>query len=345
MSSDHFHNLDWLFLLWGLPLLGLLFAYAGHRRRQTLERFAATAILPRLRVTADPARRRWQAFWILFGLAAIIVALTRPAWNLRAETVQRRGRDVVFVLDVSRSMLAEDLSPNRLERAKLAIRDCIDTFAGDRVGLVAFAGTAVVKCPLTLDYGFFRLALDQIAPDSVPRGGTLIGDAIRCALDEVFDDTNRAYRDLILITDGGDHESLPVEAARRAGEEQVRILAIGLGDEDNQRPIPITDPATGRQTFIEHHGERVALNLDADLLRRIAAATPGGKYLNVATGNIDLDLVYADLVASADKRDFEARTVQRFEEKFQIFLALALLVLALEFHLGERRRPLPEAAP
>ena len=338
MNTYALHNVTMLRLLWALPALALVFVYAEWRRRQALRRFADAGILKRLNITVDPARRRWKAFWFLVACAFVVVALVRPAWNLTSKTVQRRGRDVVFVLDVSRSMLAEDLAPNRLERAKLAILDCIETFAGDRVGLVAFAGTAAVKCPLTLDYGFFRMMLSQIDTNSVSRGGTVIGDAVRCALDEVFDDTNRAYRDIILITDGGDHESLPVEAAKRAGKEKVRILAIGLGDEDDQRVIHVTDPKTGRKEVIEHGGKRAPISLNADILRKMVNATPGGKYLNVATGTINLDRVYADLVASAEKRDVEARTIKRYEEKFQIFLAVGLAILAVESLFGERRR-------
>jgi Ca-activated chloride channel family protein len=341
MSTYQIHSVQMLHLLWGLPLLVLVFVYAGHQRRQALARFAEAGILKRLNITADPIRRRWKAFWLLMGCAFVVVALVRPAWNLKAKTVHRQGRDVVFILDVSRSMLAEDLVPNRLERAKLAILDCINTFEGDRVGLVAFAGTAAVKCPLTLDYGFFRMMLSQISTDSISRGGTNIGDAIRCALDQEFDDTNRAYRDIILITDGGDQESLPVAAAERAGKEKVRILAIGLGDEDNQRVIHITDPKTGQKEVIRHDGKRAPISLNADLLRKIASATPGGKYLNVATGTINLDQVYADLVASAQKRDVEAKTIKRYEEKFQIFLGIAIAILIAESLMNERRKRRP----
>jgi Ca-activated chloride channel family protein len=338
MSDFQTYTRPMLHFLWGLPLLVLVYVYAGQKRRQALQRFAELGILQRLNITVDPVRRRWKAFWILLACAFVIVALTRPAWNLKAKTVQRQGRDVVFVLDVSRSMLAEDLAPNRLGRAKLAILDCINSFEGDRVGLVAFAGTAAVKCPLTLDYGFFRMMLDQIDTNSISRGGTVIGDAVRCALDEVFDDTNRSYRDIILITDGGDHESLPIEAAKRAGEEKVRILAIGLGDEDAQRVVKITDPKTGHKEVITHNGERAAINLNADVLRKMVNATPGGKYLNVSTGAINLDRVYADLVTTAEKRDVEAKTIKRYEEKFQIFLAFAVILLAAETFIGERRK-------
>ena len=124
----------------------------------------------------------------------------------------------------------------------------------------------------------------------------------------------------------------------KAGEKKIRILAIGLGDEDDQRVVHITDPKTGRKQVIQHDGKRAALNLNADILRKMANATPGGKYLNVATGMIDLDRVYADLVTSAEKRDVEAKTIKRYEEKFQIFLGIGLALLVIESLLGERRK-------
>jgi Ca-activated chloride channel family protein len=160
-------------------------------------------------------------------------------------------------------------------------------------------------------------------------------------LDQEFDDTNRAYRDIILITDGGDQESLPVAAAERAGKEKVRILAIGLGDEDSQRVIHITDPKTGRKEVIRHDGKRAPISLNADLLRKMVNATPGGKYLNVATGTINLDRVYTDLVVSAEKRDVEAKTIKRYEEKFQIFLGIAIAILVAESLMDERRKRRP----
>ena len=166
---------------------------------------------------------------------------------------------------------------------------------------MAFAGTAVIKCPLTLDYGFFHMALTDISPSSVSRGGTLIGDAIRKAVDEVFDERQKEHRDLILITDGEDHESFPVEAAKMLGEQGIRLIAIGLGDEDQGRRIPIT--RGGRKTFLQYDGQEIWSKLDASTLRQMVNATPGGRYLNVATGAIDLGDVYVKLIASAEKTE------------------------------------------
>lgn len=336
MSAARWESIEWLFLLWALPCVGLLFVYAGWRRRQALRLFAGLEIAERLSRSLSPARRRWKAALLLTALGLMVLAMARPQWDPKPQVVRRQGRDVVFVLDVSRSMLAEDLAPNRLERAKLAINDCIDVLEGDRVGLVVFAGNALVACPLTLDYGFFRMMLNQVTTESVSRGGTMIGDALRKTLEEVFDDQQRRFKDIILITDGEDHDSFPLEAAKQAGERGIRLLAVGLGDEQEGRPIPIAE-GQGRR-YLEYRGETVRSRLDADTLRSMVNATPGGKYLPVATGTINLDSVYANLIAVAEKREVESGTIRRYEEKFQIFLAAAVMLLCLETALSERRR-------
>lgn len=337
MNEIHFQSLEMLNWLWLLPVVAGLFVFASMRRRKALEAFIEAGLLDRIKISISPVRRRWKAALILAALAFLVAGMTRPSWNPKAKTIERSGRDVVFLVDVSKSMLAEDLAPNRLERAKLAINDCIEKLEGDRVGLMVFAGTAAVKCPLTLDYGFFRLMLEDVSTESISRGGTMIGDAIRKVLEDVFDDQVKEYKDVILITDGEDHDSFPVEAAKAAGERGVRLLAIGLGDENEGRRIPITDE-NGRKTFMKHQGQEIWTKLDADTLREMVNATPGGRYLNVATGTVDLGEVYQRLVASAEKKELESKTIKRYEEKFQIFLAMSLLFLCVEMVISDRAR-------
>ncbi len=337
MSETRLLSVEMLYLLWVIPLLVGVFVFAAKRRRRALEEFADRELLTHIEPEAVGPRRRWKAALLLAGFAFAVMALARPAWNPTAREVERRGRDVVFVLDVSKSMLAEDLAPNRLERAKLAIVDTIERLQGDRVAFVAFAGTAVIKCPLTLDYGFFRLALNDISPQSVTRGGTLIGDALRKTMDEVFDERQTEFRDVILITDGEDHESFPVEAAKQMGEQKIRLLAIGLGDEEQGRRIPITGPG-GRKTFLQYDGQEVWTKLDGDTLRQMVNATPGGRYLNVSTGAIDLGDVYVKLIAGARKTELGSTEFERYEEKFQIFLGVAFLLIFVELTIRERGR-------
>ena len=345
VSDFRFGDVVMLHGLWLLPVLLALMLYAARRRKEALRRFVEAGLLARAGGTAlaDPARRVLKAALLLTALGCLMVALARPAWDQVQEEVVQRGRDVVFLLDVSRSMLAQDLPPNRLERAKLAIRDTVDQLEGDRVALAVFAGSTVVKCPLTLDYGFFRMALADVSPYSVSRGGTLIGDGIRKVLSDVFDQQRSNFRDIVLITDGEDHESFAAEAAAQAGEAGVRLIAIGLGDERVGQRIPVIQEqanagsdADAARSFLQHQGQEVWSRLDAATLRKMADATPGGVYLNVATGAIDLGEVYQQLIASAEGQEVGSQVLERVEEKFQIFLVVCILLLALEIGLREQ---------
>ena len=318
-------------LLWLLLPLLAVWLLAGRARRHAARRFRGAV--------TDLGRnlRPLLACLTLLGYAALVVAVARPGWESQATTLERRGRDVVFVVDVSRSMLAEDLAPNRLERAKLAILDTLEQLSGDRVALVAFAGSAVVKSPLTFDYGFFRLAVQQLSVTSVARGGSLVGDALRTVRDQVFDDRTVEYRDVLLITDGGDHDSFPAAAAEELGQRGVRLLAVGLGDDSAGQPIPLAGGSTdGQPAYVEHEGQMVLSQLDADLLRAIAGATPGGRYIHVATGNVDLGRLYQELIASASGRLLETESVELVRERFQTFIAISLLLLALALVMPER---------
>ena len=317
---------NYLLLLWLLPVLAGLLIVHIKRSARKLRIFKQDQQAPQRLALFTTFLKRAALF---MALVLIIFALARPAWQQKPTKVKREGRDVVFVLDVSRSMLAEDLSPNRLERAKLAIMDCVERLQGDRVSLVAFAGSAKVRCPLTLDYGFFRQMLDRVSTDMEVKGGTNIGDTLRLVQRDVFDNQVKAYKDIILITDGEDHESFPVNAAEAVGDEGVRLIVIGLGDEQRGRPIPIIDEQ-GRRRNLTYEGKEVTSKLDADTLRKIALATPGGRYLPVATGTIDLGQVYLDLIAGDAKRQLAEETIENFDEKFQYLLALALLLLTME---------------
>jgi Ca-activated chloride channel family protein len=333
-----FEAYEWLTWVWAVAALAVVSAVGIVRGRGALSRFVEAGLLPVVAGGAAVFRRWLKAALATLALGLVIVALARPQWGASPQELRQSGRDVCFVIDVSKSMLAEDVAPNRLERAKILVRDAMEAARGDRVAIVAFAGTAVVKCPLTLDYGFARAALDDLSPMSVARGGTLIGDAIRRTLEEVFEDDEATFKDVILITDGEDQESFPVQAAERAGEAGVRIIAIGLGDENVGRPIPVTDPTTGEKRLAQYNGETVLSRLDATTLREVAAASRGGAYYNVATGTIELDSVYRQLIRSAQQRSTEEVQKVQYEERFQIFLAAALALLVVERLVSERRR-------
>jgi len=325
----------WIHALWLGPAAALLLVWASRRVGDAARRFRGGR--------DDPAARRGGlARPALLGaaLSLIAVAAAGPRHSPEPITETARGREVAFLIDVSRSMLARDLSPSRLERAKLWVGDLAESLRGDRTAIVAFAGTARVVCPLTRDRGFFRLALEDLGPQTVDRGGTLIGDAIRRTLDTVFSsgDDNApgapAARDIILITDGEDQQSLPVEAAALAGGMGVRILALGIGSKDGAL-VPAGPDEPGTLTY---QGRPVRSTLNERALAEITTQTPGGVYLPVGTGEIDLPAEYARLTRDAATRAFEPNERVRRTQAYQWFLAPAVALLLLDSAIAGRRR-------
>ena len=208
-----------LWLLFAVPVVLIpVYAWCFWRKALALRILASNEMLRKINSGVSLQKQMLKAALLLLAFVSIVLALTEPKWNPQPQQIRRQGRDVAILLDTSKSMLAEDIKPNRLERSKLAIRDLLEVLRGDRIAIVTFAGNATVKCPLTQDYAFVRMALADISPESSSRGGTMIGDAIRKATEEVFDKQSRQYKDLILITDGEDHDSFPVEAAKKAGQ-------------------------------------------------------------------------------------------------------------------------------
>lgn len=331
-----------LWFLFAVPVVLLpAYIWCFWQKTRALRVLASSEMLKKINNSVSMKKQIFKAALLLGAFISIVVALTEPKWNPQAQKIRRRGRDICIVLDTSRSMLAEDITPSRLERSKIAISDLLETLGGDRIAIVTFAGNSTVKCPLTQDYAFVRMALAEISTESTGRGGTKIGDTIRKATQEVFDQKSRQFKDIILITDGEEHEgdeSFPVEAAEKAAAEGIRIIAIGLGDENEGARSPITGP-DGRKTFLKYEGQEVWSKLGGDLLRNIVYATDGGKYLSVGPGTtLDLGQIYENLIASVEKRDLESTTMFKYDEKFQIFVALGLLLLICEALISERRK-------
>lgn len=316
----------WLWAVALAPLVPIAAALAGAGARRTARAFGAE---PR------PGRALAVVRTLLLTLAVALLALAlaRPRTDPREIRTEVRGRDIVILLDASRSMLAEDLAPNRLDRAKLWIRDLVAARPDDRVAIIAFAGAAQIRCPLTLDRAFFDLAMEEITPDTVPRGGSMIGDAIRKAVaDAIPPDAPAGSVDMLIITDGEDQGSLPLDAAAAAAERGVRIITLGIGS-DAGTTIP--DPDTGG--IIRQRGQPVRTALNADQLAAIAAQTPGGAFLNVGTGNIRLDRAYDDLTRGLPEARTGEAAVRIYAERFMIPLAGACTTLALATIIPGRR--------
>lgn len=321
----HYANAPLLLLLWLLPVLGLFCAWALRRRTRLLARFCAATLSPQLLPPGHRRRHRTAALLYILAIGMLVIALARPRWGFHWEEVQRRGVDILVAVDVSASMDARDIDPSRLERAKREVYDLARMLTGDRIGLIAFAGTAFVQCPLTLDYGAFQMFLDHLSPDLIPVPGTAIGDAIDTAID-AFTRLGQAERALILITDGEDHHSAPLEAAARARQQHIRIFTIGIGSPDGT-PIPRGDSAG----FVkDRQGNVVMSRLDESVLQRIARAT-GGSYVRSSSGDMDLDLIYRQQIkGTMSPTELQATRTRHWEERFQWFVAAALLLLAAE---------------
>jgi Ca-activated chloride channel family protein len=272
----------------------------------------------------------------------MVTALMRPQWGVRQVAQQRAGAEIMIALDVSKSMLADDVAPNRLERAKAEIVDLLGYLDGDRVGLIGFAGRASVLSPLTPDFSFVRLVLEGVGPHSVARGGTRLEEPIRKAV-RGFDAAGTAARVLLLITDGEDHGSFPLDAAEAAAEAGVRILAIGFGDEAGSR-IRVRDPDTGATDFVrDADGTPVTSRLDGDLLRELALAT-GGAYVPAGTGVLDLESIYERHIAGLMRSAGESTTVVQREEGFQFGVLAALLSLLAAASVASTATPTRRAA-
>ena len=321
--------------LWLLPGLAAWWGWAFRARRRALARVAAPALLPHLAGSVDWAMRRLKAGATLCGIAALLLALIGPQWGFRWQQVTRRGVDLIIALDVSKSMLTEDVKPSRLARAKLAIADLADQLRGDRVGLVAFAGTAFLQCPLTVDYGALLLTLEETDADTIPRGGTALAAAIRESL-RALEASSSVSRAIVIISDGESHEGDALAAAREAAQAGVPVFTIGIGTMEGEL-IPLVD-AQGQRTFLQDRdGRTVKSRLEEVVLKDVAFATGGG-YVRATPTASGLDLLYRERIANLEPREQGSAMQKQHELRFQWMLAAALLLFGLEPWLSDRIR-------
>jgi Ca-activated chloride channel family protein len=327
-----------LWLLAVVPMVGLFLVFAHRRAERTIAAFADTSLLPRLAPDVSRRRRVARDVLRLAVIAAVVVAAAGPRWGFHWEEVRREGVDLVIALDVSKSMLAVDVKPNRLERAKLAILDLVSLLQGDRVGLVAFAGTAFLQCPLTLDYDAFAQSLSALDVGMIPRGGTAIERAIDAGID-AFEGRQGGHGALILITDGEDHEGDASAAAARAAEQGVKVFTVGIGTVEGEL-IPVVDASGSRAFLKDRDGKVVKSRLDETMLQSVAEKT-GGAYIQASGVALGLDELFRDHISALDRRELESAIERRYEDRFQVPVAIALLLLGIESLIGDRAWTLP----
>ncbi len=330
MKWGNVQLLVWLPL--AIPLAWALFALL-RRRRHALAQLVDPALLGVLAPAWNPARAKSRLVLRVLALALLVVALARPQWGFRWEEVRRKGLDLVVALDTSRSMMASDIKPTRLQQAKWGIRDLLRNLRGDRVGLVPFAGSSILQCPLTIDYAAFAMTLDDVYSGIIPRGGTAIEQALRTAV-AAFPADRTADRVILLITDGEDHEGDPLALLPELKEKGIRVYTIGIGTLEGEM-VPAGDGQGGY--FKDRQGQIVKTALKEDVLQKLALGT-GGTYVRSAPGDTGLERVFNESIANLKRSEQENRTAKIYEERFVWPIAAALLLLAWEALLSDRRK-------
>jgi Ca-activated chloride channel family protein len=329
---------------WAVLALAAIVAFRARGRARALAVFAD---LPQLRSIAPRSgggRPFLRALLAVAGLAALVPALMDPRWGAQVEEVKRRGADVFFVIDVSRSMTAQDASPDRLTRAKQFVDEAVESLGGDRVGLVEFAGTAAMRVPLTLNYGAFRNTLAELKPLSGTRGGSALANAIGLAASS-FPPASAGSRAIIVLSDGEDlvGDEDPVAAAKAAlAEANVHVYTLGIGDAREGARIPVARGTDGSVRYLVHEGEEVWTKMDERVLRE-AALAGGGAFIPAGTDRVDMARAYAQTVGQLERQEFDATTVTRRTPRFQWFAGIAFACLLASALVPAPRAPRKEA--
>ncbi len=321
--------------LWGLliiPFLAVIFLWSRYSRNRALQRFGNKHLVRELMPLASKSRPVFKFILILLALAFFIVGAARPQFGSKLEKVQREGVEIIIALDVSNSMMAQDIQPNRLDRAKRAISRLIDRLKDDKIGLIVFAGDAYIQLPITSDYNSAKLFLDAINTDVVPRQGTAIGAAINLAV-KSFTPAAITNKAIVIITDGENHEDDPVSAAKQAVDNGIIVHTIGMGLPQGS-PIPVV--RNGQTEYMrDRDGNVIITRLDEEMLEQISAAG-NGIYVRANNAQVGLNVLF-DEINKLEKEELESLVYSEYDDQFQYFFAIGLLLLLLEFVILEKK--------
>lgn len=324
---------EYLIWLWVLIPAAWFVFFMLRRRERLLQALISAQLLPQLSPgLSAKARRNKAVFWLL-AVLLIMLALARPQWGFHWEEVKQRSLDIIVVLDTSKSMLAQDIKPSRLQQAKWAVSDLVKKLRGDRIGLIPFAGSSFLQCPLTIDYPAFLMTLDDVYAGIIPRGGTAIAQAMQAAMDS-FEETGQSDRVIILISDGEDHEGNIDAVLKKLKEEKIRVFAIGVGSLEGEL-IPSPDAASQGPFLKDRAGQVIKSSLKESVLEKLALET-GGAYVRSAAGDFGLERIYQEGIAPLQREDKESKMLKVHEDRFAWFLAAAFLALVVEAVIAER---------
>ena len=336
-----FEDPSMFLLLIGVLVLAIFMFWTISRKRRLLERFGDIPLIMKNSPFISFARQRSKAALLVVVMALLCVTVARLQFGTHLESVKREGLDIVIALDVSNSMMAQDIKPSRLERAKQEISSIIGRLTGDRIGLVPFAGDAFIQCPLTIDYPSAQMLDSAVDVASVAHQGTTLSAAIAVSA-KAFDQKEREHKVLLLLTDGEDQQGGAVETAEAARKEGIRIYTVGIGNPSGE-PIPTFDRMGNRIGYKkDENGDVIMTKLDEESLQKIALAT-GGKYYNATPNEMELDRIF-DEISKLEKKEQEGTLVTRYDDRFQWPLLLALVILIVEFFLSEKKKPEGELA-
>jgi Ca-activated chloride channel homolog len=334
-QSMSFGAPQWFWGLLLIPVLVAFFVYAERRGAKRLQEFASARLLPRLAGTVNRFRRVLRFALLLLGLALAVVSLAQPRWGYEFQDVQRKGLDLLLAVDTSRSMLSNDVQPNRLERVKLATQDLINELQGDRIGLIAFAGRAFIQAPLTIDYDAVNESINDLDTKTIPEGGTNISQAIALAV-ETFGKSATGNRALIIFTDGEELSGDAAKSAKAAADAGVRIFTVGVGTPEGSL-IPIAGEDGGTAFVKDSSGQVVKSKLDEKRMKEIAQAT-GGFYLHLENGPRSMKQLYTEGISKMTAAEFDARLSRRPIERYEWPLGAAMLAVSMSILIGERKR-------
>ncbi|WP_353777402.1 VWA domain-containing protein [Winogradskyella sp. 3972H.M.0a.05] len=323
----------WFWTLLAIPTLVLLFLILQIWKRNAQRKFANSTLLKRLSPNQSLFKSALKIVVLSLAFACLTIALVNPKIGTKLETVRSQGVDIVFAIDVSKSMLAEDIAPNRLEKSKQLVTQIINNLVSDRIGIIAYAGKAFPQLPITTDYASAKMFLQNMNTDMLSSQGTAINEAIQLAR-TYYSDDEQTSRILIIISDGEDHSNEAAEVAEAASEEGIRIFTIGVGDPKGG-PIPIKRNGVVLNYKKDNNGETVITKLNEETLQTIADEA-NGAYIN---GKRTKDVVESikDILIQMDKKEFEAKQFADFKSQFQWFLGLGILLLFLDIFLLERK--------
>jgi Ca-activated chloride channel family protein len=332
MQLFRFANPVFLYLLLLLPAIILLYIFNAIRKKKALKRLGDIKLVTRLVPDMSGIRPVIKFILQLVAVTAGIIMLSRPQFGSKIEDVKKQGVEVIIALDVSNSMLAEDIQPDRLTRAKQAISRLVDNLNNDKIGLIVFAGDAYIQIPVTTDYLSAKMFLSAINPNMVPVQGTAIGAAISLGI-RSFSPGEGKSKAMIIITDGENHEDDPVKAAEEASKAGIVVHTIGIGSTEGV-PIPVMN--NGKRDYLKDaDGNIVVTKLDEEILKKIALST-NGNYVRANNSNIGLDEIYSD-IKKMKKQDLESTMYTEYNDQFQIFAAIALFLLIVDFIIMERK--------